>query len=243
MEKKDFCKQLKQGLKKLDLQISSAQLTKFWRYKNFLQRENKKYNLTAADSDEEIITRHFFDSAAVFTFLEKQTTEYVFDLGSGAGFPGMVFRILFPELPLFFLDARLKRIIFLNKLVEYLAISGENLQIRHGRAEELGSRTKYREKYNTVVSRAVAPLNILCEYCLPFIKIGGFMIAYKGDDYQNELRQARNAIEILGGEYLGNENVKIPGTEINRSYLIIRKVRQTPEKFPRRPGQPKKNPL
>ena len=243
MDKDIFFNELQSRLNEFEIKLSKEQLNRFWLFHNLLKKENKKYNLTAINKTKDIINKHFLDSAVVFSFFRKQNFKKVMDLGSGAGFPGMVYKIIFPEFPLFFLDSRMKRIIFLNKLTARLSLNKDTVKIIHGRAEEYGNKKEHREMYDPVVSRGVAPLNILCEYCMPFVEKGGLMIAYKGDSFQEELSKAGKAINELGGELVDCKRVVLPKTDIGRTIIVIKKVKRTPEKYPRRSGQPKKNPL
>ncbi|MFW5788247.1 MAG: 16S rRNA (guanine(527)-N(7))-methyltransferase RsmG [Halanaerobiales bacterium] len=243
IKKEEFDSLLRDGFSEMGIEITETMKEQFWTYMNFLQSENRKYNLTGLDQPEEIIFRHFMDSAAIFSPVPKKNWEYVLDIGSGAGFPGMVYNILHPELPVFFLDARRKRVLFLKMLARRLDLSGSKISIVHGRAEEYAHEKTHRAKYNPVVSRAVAPLNVLCEYCLPFVKMSGLMYAYKSINYKQELAEANNAISVLGGRLVKEHVIKVPGIEKKRVILAIEKVRETPGKYPRSPGKPKKSPL
>ena len=243
MKKNNFKKELKQGLMEFGLSPDSFCLDQFWIYLQFLISENKKYNLTGITEIEKIISHHFLDSAAIFIHNKYDDFEQVLDLGTGAGFPGMVYKILYPGLPVFFLDSRQKRILFLQKLYNRLSLPGEFPDMLHGRAEEYGHLNEYREKFNPVVSRAVAPLNVLCEYVLPFVRPGGFMYSYKGSDPEKEINKARAALSKLGGDLVSVQKVEVPGVDSKRNIIKIKKTSSTPTDLPRRPGRPKKSPL
>ncbi len=246
-DKNEFYNLLQQKFEKMGFReaINFEQGEQFWQYLNFLREENQHYNITGLDRPSEILSYHFLDSAAIFTDkrINRNNWKHVLDLGSGAGFPGMVYKILYPELPVFFLDSRLKRTIFLQKLVNKISLIETPYSIVHGRAEDYGSQPNYREKYNPVVSRAVAPLNILCEYDLPFVQLGGFMYAYKSQDCENEIESALDAITLLGGKIEDIIEIKVPGIEKLRKIISIKKIQKTPEKYPRRAGRPRKSPL
>ncbi|MFI5358690.1 MAG: 16S rRNA (guanine(527)-N(7))-methyltransferase RsmG [Halanaerobiales bacterium] len=241
MERKQFDIILINTLEEMGLRYNTALLDGLWLYMNFLQEENRKYNLTAIEGEEEIITKHFLDSLVFFTKYEPQPGSRILDMGTGAGFPGLVMKLYQPELGVLLVDSLQKRINFLNLLIERLGL--KLVEALHGRAEDLGQQEEYREKFDYVVSRAVAPLNILSEYTLPFLRTGGKAVYFKGPDYQEELQEGEKAIEILGGRLKVIHKVKIPGLEVGRYLLEIEKVEETPARYPRKAGIPKKRPL
>lgn len=244
MNQAEFNNCLSTGLTKLGFNVQQSLLNKFWLYMEFLLAENKKYNLTGITEPEEIITKHFFDSLSlcVLDKINIKNSDYILDLGTGAGFPGLVLKIMFSDINIVLLDSTLKKVNFLILLISKLGIKN-NIQVFHKRAEKLGKDINYRSSFDLVVSRAVAPLNILCEYTIPFVKNEGFAVYYKGPDYEQELGPAEEAISVLGGKIDSINKVKVPGLDGERYILVIKKVSSTPNNYPRRPGIPKKDPL
>lgn len=211
--------------------LSDEQAEKFETYYNFLLEENEKYNLTAITEFEEVVTKHFIDSA----FAINHFSGKVLDVGSGAGFPGVVLAILNPKLDILLLDSLNKRINFLNMLIEKLGL--KNVRTVHSRIEDL----KEKEKFDFVTARAVANLSTLSEYLLPFLKIGGKAIIYKGADFFDEVEAAQNAIKELGCQLEAIDKFELCG--MMRAIIVIRKISHTPAKYPRPGNQPRKNPL
>ena len=197
---------------------------------DFLIEYNSHTNLTAIKNPEDIIIKHFLDSIIIDKFLNFGKNNKVIDIGTGAGFPGVPIKILKENIDLTLLDSLNKRIVFLDKLSKKLNI---NYSAIHGRAEEFGRKVEYREKFDVVVSRAVAPLNILCEYTLPFAKVGCYFVALKGPDFETELSNAENAIEALGGKLERCEKFELPYDKGSRNIIIIKKIKLTPKKYPR----------
>lgn len=241
MNKNIFKKNITQGLKKMELHNSDKLMDRLWIYMNFLMEENNKYNLTAIEKEEEIVTKHFLDSLVFFTKYNIKDGIRILDIGTGAGFPGLVLKIYRTDINMVLLDSLNKRINFLNILSKKLGLI--NIKSIHGRAEELAYDQEYREKFDFVVSRAVAPINVLSEYTIPFIFQGGKVVFFKGPDYQKEIEEGQKAIETLGGKITNIHKVNIPNIEGNRFLLEVEKVKETPGKYPRRPGIPKKRPL
>ena len=239
---REFKDCIEKGLDELSLDYDDNKIIKLWEYMNFLLKENKKYNLTNITEEKEVIKKHFFDSLAPLSMVEINFAENILDLGTGPGFPGMVLKIFFPEKKFLLLDSTLKKVNFLKLLSAELE-SYNNLEIKHGRAENFAKNNKYREKYDLVLSRAVAPLNILAEYTLPFTSKGGLLYFYKGPDFQKEIKNSKKSFQKLGGKYLDAIELKIPGLDAERYLIIYKKVKNTPKKFPRRAGIPKKRPL
>lgn len=229
------------GLHKLGLSISKEQIDMFEKYKELIKDWNKKVNITSITEDQDIYIKHFLDSATIFkTELIKDGIDII-DIGTGGGFPGLPIKIINPRTNVTLLDSLNKRIIFLNDVIDKIGLT--SVFAVHGRAEEFGKMSEYREKFDISVSRAVAPLNILCEYCLPFVKVGGYFIAMKSINTDDELKQANNAIKILGGVLTDSLDILIPNTDIKHRLIIIKKIRQTSTKYPRSSGKPKKKPL
>ncbi len=199
---------------------------------------NKKFNLTAIIDPEEIRIKHFEDSLSILQSIHL-TNEKIVDIGAGAGFPGIPLKIKCPNIKLALVEATKKKVKFLEHLVKKLDL--KDVEVVWGRAEEIVK--DKRESFDIAVSRAVAKLNVLCEFCLPFVKIGGLFAAYKEAKVEEEVEEARNAIEILGGKLKEIRKIKLPNSDIVRSLVIIDKVSKTPEKYPRRAGMAKKRPL
>ena len=246
MNKNQFRDKLKHKLIKLNLEISNSKCDILWNYMKFLLKENQKYNLTGIEKPETIINKHFVDSLTIFNEISFQKDDKILDIGTGAGFPGMVLKIFQPDIKLVLLDSRLKRINFLRLLVNKSFMSDiytQNIEIIHDRAEKLGKNEQYRDKFNFVVSRAVASLNVLCEYSIPFLAKNGYCIFYKGSEYKKELNESKEALNILGGVIDKTKEVKLSFIEEERYLILIKKISQTPIKYPRRNGIPKKRPL
>ncbi len=230
---------LKNGFTELGEELSQEKISALIKYAKLLQEWNEKINLTAITDDEGIATKHFLDSASAL--LTGKVKGKVIDVGTGAGFPGLVLKTVKPQIELTLLDSLNKRINFLKEVSSELNLDG--VEFVHGRAEDFGVNAKYREKFDTVVSRAVARLNVLAEWCLPFVKQGGYFLALKGPLADEELKEAERAIYVLGGEVEDVLEVKIPSTELSHRIIIIKKVRRTPPKYPRKPGIAVKSPI
>lgn len=239
MNLKDFSNELIEKAKKINIEISQEKANKFFDYMNLLIEWNEKINLTAIVEPKEIILKHFIDSLIIFKDI-KEGMNFI-DIGTGAGFPGMPIAILQDKCNVTLLDSLNKRINFLKELKDKIEI--DNVEIIHSRAEDFGKNEKYREKYDIAVSRAVAPLNILLEYMLPTIKVGGICICMKSSKVEDEINIAENACSILGGKILNVEQVILPNTDIERKNIIIKKIKQTPLKYPRKAGIPSKQPI
>lgn len=227
---------LENGFKELDINITPAQIDKLITYSDLLVEWNEKINLTAIYDDDGIAKKHFLDSATAL--MTGCVGKKVIDVGTGAGFPGLVLKILRPDIELTLLDSLNKRINFLKAVANEI---GADAEFVHARAED-GGRT-HREKFDTVVSRAVANMTVLSELCLPFLKVGGYFLALKGPLADEELTAAKRAIYILGGEIEDVFSAHIPETDLNHKIIIIKKVRHTPQQYPRKPGIATKNPI
>ena len=228
---------LKEGSKKLGIDLSDAQIDTLIKYKELLVEWNEKINLTAITDDFGVYTKHFLDSLT--TLLTDKVKGDVIDVGTGAGFPGLVLKISKPEINLTLLDSLNKRINFLKEVSSEMGLEG--IEFIHARAED-GARRE-REKFDTVVSRAVANMTVLAELCLPFVKVGGYFLALKGPMAEEELANAKRAIKILGGEIEDIFSAEIPFTDLSHKIIIIKKVRQTPMQYPRKAGIPSKTPI
>lgn len=229
------------GIKELGLEISDIQVEQFLKYYEMLVETNKKINLTAIVDLDEVIIKHFIDSLLVVKTIDINEFHTMIDVGTGAGFPGIPLKIMFPNLEVTLLDSLNKRLNFLNDVIEELGLNG--ICTIHGRAEDFGKNINYREKFDLCVSRAVANLSTLSEYCIPFILQGGSFVSYKSEFSKEEKSAAEKAIEVLGGDIKKNNMVKLPFTEINRSFIIIEKKIKTPNKYPRKAGIPSKKPI
>ena len=239
MEILEFKKLMQINLKELNIELSDLQLEQFYNYMNILIEWNKFMNLTGITEPEEVITKHFIDSLTVLDKIDKNAS--IIDVGTGAGFPGIPIKIAFPETKVVLLDSLNKRIKFLNEVIEKLELN--NIETIHGRAEEYGRNKNHREKYDIAIARAVAPLNILLEYLIPFAKVNGKCLCMKGSSSEEEIINSKNAIKILGGEIVKTEDFYIPNTDIKRRIVQVNKVKETNNKYPRKAGTPSKEPL
>lgn len=224
----------------MGIELQEVQVDKFFHYMQLLKDWNKKFNLTRIIDDEEIIIKHFVDSLSVVKTGKIENECYAIDIGTGAGFPGIPLKIYYPEINMTLLDSLKKRTSFLHEVINQIGL--KNVKVIHGRAEDVAKDAEHREKYDVVLSRAVAPMNVLCEYCLPFVKIGGTMIAMKGKNVNEEIKSAKKAIDILGGKYIYTFEYQLP-PDIYHCAVIIEKKNLTPAKYPRKAGVPEKNPL
>ena len=228
-----------QRLKEFNIKINDEQIKKFMNYMNLLLEWNEKINLTAITQPEEVKLKHFVDSLTVLKYINDD--DKVIDIGTGAGFPGIPLKIMKENTKITLLDSLNKRINFLNIVIETLNL--RNIQAIHGRAEEIARNKLYREKYDVAVSRAVANLSTLTEYMLPFVKVGGKCICMKGANVNEELERAQNAIKELGGEIKRVDNFYLSDNDNERNIIVIKKIKETNPKYPRKAGTPSKEPL
>lgn len=228
------------GCKELSININNNHAEKFIKFKELLILWNQKINLTTITQEEEIITKHFLDSISVLKYINLSGMK-ILDVGTGAGFPGLPINIVLPDTHVTLLDSLNKRIEYLKEVKEALML--ENIEFIWGRAEDFGVKGEYREQYDISISRAVANMGTLSEYCLPFVKIGGYFISLKGPDIEDELKDSIKAIDVLGGKLDRIEKVKIPYTDITHSIVFIKKIKQTPSGYPRKAGKPSKEPI
>ena len=220
------------------LTVSDVQAERLYRYMELLVEWNEKMNLTALTDPADIMSKHFLDSAAGMGFLPEGT---IADIGTGAGFPGLVLKVMEPERPVVLMDALQKRLTFLQEVSRELGLSG--VEFAHDRAEDAGQKPQYREQYDGVVSRAVAALPVLLEYCVPFIKVGGLFLAYKGPALKDELEQSKHALKVLGCSVESVHNITLPGEDWEHLIAVIRKEKPTHHIYPRRQAKIKKDPL
>lgn len=231
----------KNGLQQLHIALSEKQMEQFLQYYELLVEKNKVMNLTAITEFDEVVEKHFLDSVSLTKQMDLHQPLKVLDLGTGAGFPGIPLKIVFPELEITLMDSLNKRILFLQDVISSLQL--ENIEAVHGRAEEAAKNKKYRESFDLCVSRAVANISTLSEYCLPFVKVGGSFISYKSSTIEDELKDGKKGIAILGGKVKDVYKFTLPDSELQRSFVIIEKEKKTPKAYPRKAGTPSKEPL
>lgn len=234
-------RQFDEKLKELDITLSEKQQEQFYRYYELLVEWNKVMNLTGITEYEEVNEKHFIDSLSLVKVLDISKINTVIDVGTGAGFPGIPLKIAFPHLKVTLLDSLNKRIKYLDTVIDELEL--KDIHTIHGRAEEYARKEEYREKYDLAVSRAVANLSTLSEYCVPYVKVGGMFVPYKSGEIDEEVKAAQTAIKVLGGKQTEVVKFTLPGSDINRSFVKIEKVKSTGKKFPRRAGLPAKEPI
>lgn len=236
MDIEEFSKKMKNQLKEINIDITKEKIEKMYLYMNSLIEKNKEMNLTAITEPNEVISKHFVDSATILKYIEKSKT--VVDIGTGAGFPGIPLKILNDSVEFTLVDSLNKRINFLNEVIINLKI--KNIKTIHSRVEDFAKLE--REQYDSAVSRAVAPLNVLLEYMLPLVKIGGVCICMKGSNI-DEIKTSDKALNILGGRIKKIEELYLPETDNKRNIIIIEKIKKTPDKYPRKAGKPSKEPI
>ena len=229
------------GLKELSLELTEEQKQQFLTYYEMMVEKNKVMNLTAITEFDEVIEKHFLDSLCLVHVMDCTKKCQILDLGTGAGFPGIPLKIAFPNLEITLMDSLNKRINFLNEVIDKLGL--EKVTAVHGRAEEMAANITHRQQYDLCVSRAVSNLAVLCEYCLPFVAKGGTFVSYKSADSDAEIQEGKKAISILGGKLINIDKFKLPDSDLGRALVCIKKVKDTPKKYPRKAGTPAKLPL
>lgn len=232
---------LKKGINELGLEISDYQEEQFFKYYKMLIETNKVMNLTAITELEEVIVKHFIDSLLIAKSKDMSKIKSMVDVGTGAGFPGIPIKIMFPNIKITLIDSLNKRLKFLNNVIEELSL--ENIETVHGRAEDLGHNNEYREKFELCVSRAVANLSTLSEYCIPFVAVNGEFVSYKSSISTEEINESDKAIKILGGKLISKETLELPCSDMERTMVVIRKIKNTSKKYPRKAGTPSKEPI
>ena len=236
-----FKEELAKAAAEYGISLSDTQMEQYNRYFELLVEWNEKINLTAITEPKEVAIKHMIDSITAYDEKLFKDGTTVIDVGTGAGFPGLPLKIFCPEIKLTLMDSLNKRIKFLQTVVEELGL--EDVECVHARAEEGARNKKYRESFDIAVSRAVARLPILCEYCLPFVKKGGHFIALKGMQYHDEAEEAAKAIKVMGGSKTEIRPVKLPELDDKRAVITITKTMPTPKAYPRKAGTPTKNPI
>ena len=242
--------EIKQLFQELNIELTDVQQKQFQRYYELLIEWNQKINLTSITEYDDVLVKHFADSVSLIKAAEvkeigeallegKEAT--LLDIGTGAGFPAIPLKIAFPNLKVTMIDSLNKRVKFLQLVIEELGLS--DIEAYHGRAEEFATPNQFREKFDFVVSRAVANLSVLLEYTLPYVKVGGYFVAYKSEDLPNEMATAGNALQVLGGRKKTIVQFTLPQSDYGRSLLVVHKQQETPKKYPRKAGTPKDKPL
>ena len=228
-------------LSKLSIQLNEKQKEDFKKYYKILVEWNKVMNLTGITEYQDVNEKHFVDSLAIVKAVSLDQVKSVIDVGTGAGFPGIPLKIVYPHLNVLLLDSLKKRVSFLNEVISELEL--KEIKVIHGRAEDFAKEKTYRETFDLCVSRAVANLSTLSEYCIPYIRVGGIFIAYKSEYIEEEINQSMRAVQQLGGKIEDVIKFRLPETEINRSFVKIIKINSTNKKYPRKAGMPAKEPL
>lgn len=229
------------GCEKIGVSLTEEQLNQFIKYYELLVEWNSFMNLTAITEFDEVVTKHFVDSVSLVKAVYLNKPLSVIDVGTGAGFPGIPLKIAFPELKITLLDSLNKRIKFLNEVINQLGL--KEIEAIHGRAEDAAKSAQLRENFDLCVSRAVANLSTLSEYCLPFVKVDGMFISYKSEKIVEEMKTAEKAISVLGGEYHNQVEFTLPDSDIYRNLFMIKKKKVSPKKYPRKAGLPSKEPI
>jgi 16S rRNA (guanine527-N7)-methyltransferase len=232
---------LARALNLLGVNYQEDTLDKYKKYMDLVLSWNKRVNLTSITDKNEFVTKHFIDSIFVCGFSQMHEINKVIDVGTGAGFPGIPLAIVYPDKEFLLIDSTNKRIKIIYEISREIGL--KNVTFLHGRAEDIAHNKKHREQFDLCVSRAVAKLAVLSEYCLPFVKVGGWFAAYKSQGIEKELAESQNAYKLLGGHLEKNNSISIDGFGLDHRILMIKKIKQTPAKYPRKAGTPTKDPL
>lgn len=230
-----------ENMKMISVELTDKQVSQFIKFYEMLVEWNKVMNLTGITEYDEVVMKHFVDSLSIVKVNGFDNVTSIIDVGTGAGFPGIPLKIVFPEVKITLLDSLNKRIRFLNAVIDELEL--ENIETIHGRAEDFSKKEDYREQYDLCVSRAVANLATLSEYCLPYVKEDGYFLPYKSGDIKEEAANSKKAVKILGGSIEDIISFEIPDTDMARTILKIHKTKATPKRFPRKAGLPTKEPI
>lgn len=232
---------LKKGIEELGITTNDEMLNNLKIYREILVEWNKVMNLTGIEDEKEVYIKHFLDSISAVKNGYIKDGMSIIDVGTGAGFPGMPLRICLENLKVTLLDSLNKRINFLQEVAKNVGI--DDIEYIHGRAEDFGKDEQYREQYDIATARAVAGLPVLMEFCVPFVKVGGYFVCLKGPNANLELEESKAAMEALGVEFIEKINVDLPDSELNHNILVFKKIKNTPEKYPRKAGKPAKSPI
>lgn len=232
---------LEEKIYRLGIGLDHNQIQQFHTFYDMLVEWNKVMNLTGITEYDEVVEKHFVDSLAVINVVDVDNLNTVIDVGTGAGFPGIPLKIAFPHLKVTLLDSLNKRVRFLKEVIRQLGLA--DIETLHGRAEEYARKEEYREQFDLCVSRAVANLATLSEYCIPYVRMNGMFVSYKSGDIDEEVKDAKKAIQILGGRLEEVEKFRLPDTDISRSFVKVSKVKNTGKKYPRKAGLPGKEPI
>ncbi len=239
MKEEILKKYLKESAERININITEEEAEKILNYKKLVIEWNEKINLTAITEDKEFILKHIIDSLTINKYIKDK--ESLIDIGTGAGFPGIPLKILNPNIKIVLMDSLNKRLTVLNDIIEKIKL--EKIKTLHGRAEEIFKNKDFREQYDVATARAVANLNTLIELMLPAVKVGGICICMKGKGGEEELKESMRAIELLGGKVSSVEKLILPESDFERTIIVIKKVKQTPNQYPRKPGTPQSKPL
>lgn len=237
----EYFDMLNEACQSMGLSFDEEKYNKFIKYKDLIKEWNQKINLTAITDDEEIIKKHFIDSIKVFNCDYVKNAKSIIDIGTGGGFPGIPMKIVKEDSKMVLLDSLNKRINFLNEVIDDLSLP--NVKTIHGRAEDFAQTAEYRQKFDLAVSRAVANLTVLVEFCLPYVKVGGHFVALKGPAIEEEIKAAEGALKALGGKIEKIIEVDIEGSDLKHNLLVVKKIKDTPKKYPRKAGMVTKNPI
>lgn len=232
---------LRDKAKEIGIDLTDLQVDQFNRFYQMMVEKNKVMNLTGITEYGEVVEKHFIDSLSIVKIIDINKVSTVIDVGTGAGFPGIPLKIAFPHLKIILLDSLNKRIKFLNDVINETGL--DDISTIHGRAEDFAKQNEYREQFDLCVSRAVANLATLSEYCLPYVKVGGKFVSYKSGEIDEEVENSKTAVKVLGGKISKIEKFQLQGTDIGRSFVEIKKVKNTGKKFPRKAGLPAKEPI
>lgn len=239
-----MCKTLQEGLNKWDLQVSADSISSLAHYSQMLVETNQNVNLTAITDPVSVAEKHFLDSFSLMLLPQIQSMPVdikIADIGTGGGFPGIPLKVVHPAWSVLLIDSLEKRVRFLNTVIERLAL--QEIKAIHGRAEELGHKQEYREQFDLVTARAVAKLAVLLELTLPFVKVGGIVVAMKGSELKEEIAESKKALDILGGKLEAVHHLQLPKGGDERNLVVVKKVQRTPKNYPRNPGVPSRRPI
>ncbi len=232
---------LRSSFSEMGIALTDQMSNDFTKYSLLLRQWNEVMNLTAITDEKEIVLKHFADSVSVLKYMDIPENAAALDIGTGAGFPGLPVKIVRPDIKMTLVDSLNKRVNFLKAVCDELKLT--DIECIHARAEELSRKADKRESFDYCLSRAVAPLNVLAEYCIPFIKVGGYLAALKGPNAFNEIEAAKKAIDVLGGQLIEVKEIEIPFTDLQHTLVVIKKVKTTPSVYPRKGSSISKKPL